>query len=271
MKIIDAHLHFCPEEDGFSQLARAAGHDNNEAHLQQIYEKLGIVCGIVMGNRTVDPKDHQYPAFMRYCIGIDRSCLENEQISDTIEQTEENLKKTQCVGIKLYPGYYPMYISDTAYEPIYELAAAYQKPIAVHTGETSTPNAYLKYSHPMTLDEVAANHPQIQFIMCHYGNPWLMDAAAVVSKNENVAADISGLLEGRVNLDLFFEEKQGYTQALKTWMGYLREYDDIMFGTDWPLANLAEYIEFVSRLVPEKYQEKVFFENANRIYQLNLE
>ena len=152
MKIIDAHLHFCPEEDGFSQLARAAGHDNNEAHLQQIYEKLGIVCGIVMGNRTVDPKDHQYPAFMRYCIGIDRSCLENEQISDTIEQIEENLKKTQCVGIKLYPGYYPMYISDTAYEPIYELAAAYQKPIAVHTGETSTPNAYLQYRHPKTLD-----------------------------------------------------------------------------------------------------------------------
>ena len=34
-----------------------------------------------------------------------------------------------------------------------------------------------------------------------------MDAAAVVSKNPNVAADISGLLEGRVSLDVLFEEK----------------------------------------------------------------
>ena len=54
-------------------------------------------------------------------------------------------------------------------------------------------------------------------------------------------------------------------------MGYLHEYDDIMFGTDWPLVNLKEYIEFVEDIVPEKFHRKVFFENANRIYKLNLE
>ena len=59
-------------------------------------------------------------------------------------------------------------------------------------------------------------------------------------------------------------------EALRTWMGYLHEYEDILFGTDWPLANLKEYIEFVKRLVPEKYWEKVFFDNADRIYRLGL-
>ena len=34
--------------------------------------------------------------------------------------------------------------------------------------------------------------------MCHFGNPFLEAAAAVVEKNPNVAADLSGLLEGRV-------------------------------------------------------------------------
>ena len=106
--------------------------------------------------------------------------------------------------------------------------------------------------------------------MCHYGNPWLTDAAAVVSKNDNVAADLSGLLEGRVHLDALFLEKSGYIEALKTWMGYLHEYDDLMFGTDWPLVNLEEYIAFIKKLVPEKYHEKVFFQNANRIYKLGL-
>lgn len=270
MKIIDAHLHFCPEEEGFTQLAQSAGHENNEKHLESVYKDLGIVCGIVMGNRTVDPKDHVYPDFMRYCIGIDSFYLDGKEVSDAICHIEENLKRAQCVGIKLYPGYSPMYISDPAYEPIYELAKQYHKPVAVHTGETSTQNAYLKYSHPLTLDQAAAEHPQVQFVMCHYGNPWLMDAAAVVSKNDNVAADISGILEGRVNLDHLFYEKSGYMEALKTWMGYLHEYDDLLFGTDWPLVHLEEYIEFVKRLVPEKYYEKVFFHNANRIYQLNL-
>lgn len=270
MRIIDAHLHFCPQESGFTQLARESGHENTAEHIQQVYKEMGIVCGIVMGNKTVDPKVHNYPAFMRYCIGIDSFYLQGKQVEDAISQVEENLRKPQCVGIKLYPGYSPMYVSDPVYDPIYELARDYHKPVAIHTGETSTQAAYLKYSHPMTIDEVAADHPDVQFIMCHFGNPWLMDAAAVVSKNQNVAADISGILEGRVNLDYLFKEKKGYIEALQTWMGYLHEYEAILFGTDWPLANLAEYIEFVSRLIPERFHEKVFFDNANRIYNLGL-
>ena len=270
MKIIDAHLHFWPEEDGFTNLALAAGHENNAEHLEKAYEELGIVCGIVMGNRSVDPEDHRYPDFLRYCIGMDSFDLTENDVSESIEALEENLKRPQCVGIKLYPGYSPIYVSDPIYEPVYELAKTYGKPVAVHTGETSMASAYLKYSHPLSLDQAAAEHPQVQFVMCHYGNPWLMDAAAVVSKNPNVAADISGLLEGRVSLDVLFEEKRGYMEALRTWMGYLHEYEDILFGTDWPLANLKEYIEFVKRLVPEKYWEKVFFDNADRIYRLGL-
>lgn len=270
MKIIDAHLHFWPEEEGFTNLALAAGHENNAEHLRNVYKELGIVCGIVMGNRSVDPGDHVYPDFMRYCIGMDSFYLTENDVSGSIENLEKNLRRTQCVGIKLYPGYSPIYVSDPIYEPVYELAKRYGKPVAVHTGETATPSAYLKYSHPLSLDQAAAEHPQVQFVMCHYGNPWLMDAAAVVSKNPNVAADISGILEGRVCLERLFEEKKGYLEALRTWMGYLHEYDDLLFGTDWPLANLEEYIEFVKRLVPEKYWEKVFFDNADRIYQLEL-
>lgn len=270
MKIIDAHLHFCPEMEGFTELAEAAGHKNEEEHLRAVYRKLGIVCGIVMGNRTVDPADHVYPEFLRYCIGMDSFYLSENEVADSLEHLEENLKRPQCVGIKLYPGYSPVYVSDPIYEPVYELAEFYQKPVAVHTGETSMPGAYLKYSHPLSLDQAAADHPNVQFVMCHYGNPWLMDAAAVVSKNENVAADLSGLLEGRVNLDALFAEKKGYMEALQTWMGYTHEYDNILFGTDWPLANLGEYIDFVKRLVPEKYYEKVFYDNANRIYRLSI-
>ena len=43
-----------------------------------------------------------------------------------------------------------------------------------------------------------------------------------------------------------------------------------MFGTDWPLANLAEYIRFMKEIVPEEEWEKVFFSAANRIYGLGL-
>lgn len=269
-KIIDAHLHFCPEMEGFTMLAEAAGHKNEEEHLRSVYDELGIVCGIVMGNRTVDSQNRSYPDFLRYCVGMDSGCLREMELEHAIGSIEEHLERPDCVGIKLYPGYTHFYITDPIYDPVYELAAKYEKPVAIHMGETATKGALLKYTHPLTLDEVATLHPDVQFVMCHFGNPWLMDAAAVVSKNANVAVDISGLLEGRFKLEHLIEEKTGYIEALKTWLGYLHEYDGVMFGTDWPLVNLKEYIGFAEELIPEKYHEKVFFENANKIYKLGL-
>lgn len=270
MKIIDAHLHLCQADEYFDQIAVQAGHENSAGHLAEQYEKRGISCGIVMGNRGLQMENHRYPDFLRYCIGLDSSYLTNHQLLDEVDQVEEHLKSSQCVGVKLYPGYSRDYITAPAYDPIYRLAEKYEKAVAVHTGLTAGANAVLKYSHPLVLDEVAVKYPSVRFVMCHFGNPWLADAAAVLDKNPNVAADLSGLLEGRVNLDNFFEEKSGYIQQLRAWLGYLPRYERIMYGTDWPLVNLEEYRAFIERLVPEKYYEKIFFTNANEIYKLGL-
>lgn len=273
MRIIDAHLHFCPDEPGyFSDIARAAGHENTEEHLRREYERLGIIGGVVMGNGGLELKEHEkYPSYLRYCIGLDSMCLRSseEGFSGRIwDRVELHLKRKNCVGIKLYPGYNPYYITDAVYGPCYELAKAYKKPVAVHTGETAGTGAILKYSHPLTLDEAAVAHPDVNFVMCHFGNPWLQDAACVTAKNENVFADISGLLEGRNNPDEYFKDQKGYTDLLITWIKYMGDYQKLMFGTDWPLANLEDYIEIVKRLIPEKYHEPVFCNNAVRIYGL---
>ena len=222
-----------------------------------------------MGNRTLDPAAHVYPEVFRYCIGIDRTYLRGGTVEQAVPDVELHLRSPRCAGVKLYPGYNPIYVWDSVYEPIYALAEYYNKPVAVHTGETATPGALLKYCHPMTLDEAAVKHPNVQFVMCHFGNPWLSDAAAVVDKNKNVALDLSGLLEGAVQTEELLVRKKGYVDQLRTWLEYLG-YEDVMFGTDWPLANLEQYIDFVKALVPEEEWEKVFFDNANRIYGMGL-
>jgi len=137
-------------------------------------------------------------------------------------------------------------------------------------GLTAHHRAQLKYCHPLALDEIAASYPETNFVMCHFGNPFFESSAAVLSKNPNVSADLSGFLDGRVDLDKYFDEQSGYVFLLKTWLTASCAWERIMYGTDWPIVNLAEYIDFVSRIVPEKHYEKVFFENANRIYSLGL-
>lgn len=272
--IIDAHLHYVTGDGYFDRIAKEAGHENNEDHLKREYERHGIVHGIVMGNRSLELSFHRYPEYLSYCIGLDstylRTALEdgsngNKMLKQAADLAEQHLKRENCVGIKLYPGYHPVAVTNACYEPFYDLAAAYKKPVAVHTGETAGPKAILKYSHPLTIDEAVALHPKVQFVMCHFGNPWLNDAAAVMSKNQNVAADLSGLLEGSVDVDGLYRDKAGYLGMLKSWLEYF-DYRDVMFGTDWPLANLGDYIEFTWKLVPEKHWEQIFYQNAARIY-----
>ena len=273
MKIIDAHLHLFPASPDTDAMAEGVGHQNSTAHLRQVYGELGMVHGVVMGNRSLDPAYHDYPSdLFHYCIGLDSALMGRGEkpVPDLADRVEENLRRRSCCGVKLYPGYNRLWLSDPVYEPVYRLAARYDKPVAVHMGLTAFPRAHLKYAHPLTLDEVAADHKRTRFVMCHFGNPFLESAAAVVEKNPNVAADLSGLLEGRVDLDRYFQEQAGYAGLLTTWLTAIGQWDDIMYGTDWPIVNLGEYIRFVQRLVPERYWEKVFFQNADRIYGLGL-
>ncbi|MCI9002527.1 MAG: amidohydrolase family protein [Oscillibacter sp.] len=273
MNIIDAHLHLFPPDPETEETARQVGHHNSTDHLRQVYGQLSVVHGVVMGNHSLDPDYHQYPAeLFHYCAGLDSSMQDEGGgfSPDYVSLLEDNLRRESCCGVKLYPGYNRIWLSDPLYEPVYRLAAQYGKPVAVHTGLTAFPGAHLKYAHPLALDEVAADHPETQFVMCHFGNPFLESAAAVVEKNPNVAADLSGLLEGRVDLDRYFREQEGYVGQLRTWLTAIGQWDNLLFGTDWPIVNLGEYIAFIQRLIPEEHWEAVFFRNANRIYGLGL-
>lgn len=273
MKIIDAHLHIFPSEPRTDAMAEAVGHRNSAGHLREVYGQLGIVHGVVMGNRSLELGFHQYPAdLFHYCVGLDSLVMgRGERVPEDLpDQVEEHLKQENCCGVKLYPGYNKIWLTDPIYAPIYRLAQKYDKPVAVHMGLTAHPRGYLKYSHPLALDEAAADHHKTQFVMCHFGNPFLQEAAAVVEKNPNVSTDLSGLLEGRVDLNRYFQEQAGYAGILKSWLASICAWDRIMFGTDWPIVNLEEYIGYIRRIVPQEHWEKVFFENANRIYRLGL-
>lgn len=267
MKIIDSHLHFAKGEY-YDRIARNSHHENTAAHLQGQFEKYHIVRGIVMGNGDLRTDQSRYPDFLSYCVGLDRGISDNPE--KQWAAVEKHLQQPNCVGIKLYPGYQPFYVSDDRLAPLYELAEAYHKPVAIHTGMTALPAALLKYSHPLTLDEAAVKWPHVQFVLCHVGNPWIVDAVSVLKKNQNVTLDLSGLLEGKIpDMNRFLTEERAYIAYLRMWFVYLRSYDRILFGTDWPLANIGDYIALTQAIIPQAYWHAVFYDNAERIYQLN--
>ncbi len=268
MNIIDAHIHFY-DTPNFDLLAEQAHHQNTAEHLEQEFRRLGIQGAVVMGNGSLEPNAHIYPSFMRYCVNLDHQCFARDQSQRCIDLVEQHLRRRECVGIKFYPGYQPFYIYDDVCRPYLELAASYHKPVAIHTGETAGRHSLLQYCHPLTLDKAAGEHPDVEFVMCHWGNPWVVDAAAVMTKHPNVSADLSGLLEGYLDMDQYKEEQAGYLAHLSTWLHYMQCWDRVMYGTDFPLANMEQYIDLIAYLVPSQYHEAVFAENARRIYHLD--
>lgn len=262
MKIIDAHLHLFTPGDYTGPVPAGK--------LSETYGRLNVCAGIVMGNQPLSPDAYNFPPAFRYCVGVGdfESSLEADE--QTLAVMEEHLRRPQCVGIKIYAGYAPIYAGDPRLEPYYRLAGKHGKAVAFHTGMTAGSMGRLKYSHPLTLDDAASAFPDVQFVMCHFGNPFLADAAAVLEKNPNMAADISGLLAGYEDLDSYFIGKREYIDMLRGWLGYGDYWDRILFGTDWPGVNLANYLGFIDRLIPDKQMEAVFFDNANRVYRLGL-
>jgi hypothetical protein len=206
------------------------------------------------------------PSGMSLCLGINPHTLTGSSLA----KTEDTLKNNDgVVGMKIYAGYYHVDITDSIYDPVYNLAEKYDKTIVIHTGETFSERGLLKYSHPLRVDELAVTHPDMRIVACHMGAPWAFDACEVATKNPNVYLDISGLLVGnagfitsQANTPLLIDR---YRQAL----AFLFNYDKVMYGTDWPLVPMGSYIDFCKKLIPDEHHEKVFYDNAVRVYRLD--
>ncbi len=192
----------------------------------------------------------------------------NYQKAD-LDILEELLRKKTIVGIKLYPGYQHFYPSDKIAEPIYKLCQKYDVPVIFHSGDTLTTcysQAKVQYSHPLHIDSVATDFPDLKIIIAHLGNPWLVDCAELLYKGKNVYADISGLvvedraLKGRYGkmMKKKIEELMIYASPRK-----------LLYGTDWPLATMKTYIKFTKSLgIPKGDLEYVFSKNAVNLFKI---
>ncbi len=185
-----------------------------------------------------------------------------------------NRERNRLVALKAYLGYVHMAPDDPGYVPYFLLAEKYGLPFVFHTGDTWSVKARLQFAHPLGIDAVAVKYPKVRFVIAHFGNPWLMDAAEVVFKNDNVWADLSGLCVADEEL-LAGIIKNGLPEVvpggvvvtdLKKALAYANRFDRILYGTDWPLAPMATYRRFIEAVISKEHHEKVFRSNAEQLF-----
>ena len=184
-----------------------------------------------------------------------------------LRELSDLLAADEVRGLKLYPGYEPFYPYDSRCKVIYDLAAEYDVPVMIHTGDTFTPRGKLRFAHPLHLDDVAVDNPGLRIVICHIGNPWIRDCMEVVYKNENTYADVSGLVVG--DFEDNFEKYM--LQQVREMILYAGEPRYLMYGTDWPICEMKSYLRFMRGLdLPEKDHEMIMWQNAAKLYKLDV-
>jgi predicted TIM-barrel fold metal-dependent hydrolase len=195
---------------------------------------------------------------------VDYSTLDAEQI----EKLKDLLLQKRIFGVKCYLGYEHFYPNDKKLYPLYEFCSQKSFPVIFHTGILEVGyKGLLKYSHPLGVDELATEFPNLKIVIAHLGNPWIADCAAVVVKNKNVYADFSGYFAEYQSISK--EEKEEFVQRLIQFKLFVGDFKKCLFGTDWPLYSQKEYLDAVKSL-PMSKEEKhlVFSENAQTLFRI---
>ena len=103
-----------------------------------------------------------------------------------------------CKGVKFQPLLQHVYPSDRRLYPVYETCSELGLVVTFHTGAVAFPQEFgiphlTKYGHPMPIDEVAFDFPELRIIVAHMGGNYHYEALVLAEKHPNLFLDTAYL------------------------------------------------------------------------------
>jgi uncharacterized protein len=274
MPIIDCHVHLNRYDKIESQAKEFTSHENRLDALLQSMNNNDVDFSIVISSYKVDvnrPSTSQIIDLvhknenLRKRIGIVTGFTIDNHTDEDLKQYRTWLKDRLIIGIKLYSGYEHHYPYDERYQKVYDICMEYEVPVMIHTGDAYSTTAKLRYAHPLNIDDIAVDNPDLRIVMCHLGNPWITDCQEVLYKNSNVYSDISGLVVG----DFRLSTATRYVSKINELLNYVGKPHRLLYGSDWPISNMGSYLTFVRKLeLDEDSYDLMMSRNTKYIFKL---
>ncbi len=160
-------------------------------------------------------------------------------------------------GFKLHPTAQGFDPSAEEIQPLWAALAELGLPVVVHTVQTgigaTLPGGRglrLRYSNPILLDDVLADHPRLRIIMAHPSTPWADEQLSVATHKQNAAIDLSG-----------WAPKYLPPQLVRAANSSLQ--DKVLFGSDFPLLTPDRWLrEFAALEIKDTVRQKILKDNA---------
>ena len=167
-------------------------------------------------------------------------------------------------GFKLHPPLQEFHANDRAAYPFYEVVNDARLPVVIHTGHsgigTGMPGGggvRLKYGHPMDVDDVAVDFPEMPIILAHPSFPWQDEAISICLHKPQVYIDLSGW------------SPKYFSPVLVQYANTLLKHK-MLFGSDYPLITPDRWLRDFDKIdIRDEVRPLILKENAIRLLGLN--
>jgi uncharacterized protein len=181
-----------------------------------------------------------------------------EALSEARRLIERGVK-----GFKLHPPLQQFHANDKMAYPFYEVIQEARLPVIFHTGHsgigTGMPGGggvRLKYGHPMDIDDVAVDFPDMPIIMAHPSFPWQDEAISVCLHKRQVYIDLSGW------------SPKYFSPVLIQYANTLLK-KKMLFGSDFPLITPDRWLaDFEKIAIKDEVRPLILKENAITLFGL---
>ena len=153
--------------------------------------------------------------------------------------------------------------NDKIAYPFYEVLNDAQKPVIFHTGHSGIGTGMragggvrLKYGHPMDIDDVAVDFPDMPIIMAHPSFPWQDEAISVCLHKRQVYIDLSGW------------SPKYFSPVLIQYANTLLK-KKMLFGSDFPLITPDRWLaDFEKISIKDEVRPLILKDNAIQLFRL---
>jgi predicted TIM-barrel fold metal-dependent hydrolase len=165
-------------------------------------------------------------------------------------------------GVNLQPSFFGLPIDHPQLYPVYAKAAELGLAVGLHTGVNYTTHLPIRNDHPLQLDQVACDFPELVLVACHAGWPWAAEMVAVARKHPHVYLEFGGLAPKYVG-----SPGTGWEPVFRFMNSLLA--DQVLYGTDWPVFPMARALaEWRALGLKQSVLERLLGGNASRLLGL---
>ena len=145
-----------------------------------------------------------------------------------IAEAKHAVEELGLMGFHFHPIMQHFAVNEERFYPLFETINALKVPIMLDVGTTGMGagmpggmGAIIRHAHPLSVDQLAADFPDLKIICAHPGWPWIDEMTAVALHKGNVYWEMSGWAPKYL--------PDGIKRDIR---GRLK--DKIMFGSDYP-------------------------------------